>query len=158
MVLNSASAVLLSQIPAGNLIVIRIPAGPLLGMRVTAPDGTNAVVLFEADKTPTFLPLQADPLCVDLGVHAALRVTDLPGAFSRLDTAHAVGNLAIEGKSVCIIAVVPAGPNSFGGEVLVDVATGKVIVSGGAERWYVKKWQFGHLDAGGEFVNLWTKG
>jgi hypothetical protein len=93
-------------------------------------------------------------LCVDLGVHAAVRATDLPGAF----TAYAVGNLAIEGKSVCIIAVVPAGPNSFGGEVLIEVVTGKVMVSGGAERWYVQKWQFGHLDAGGELVNLWTKG
>ena len=159
MVLNSASAVLLSRIPAGNLMIMRTPAGPLLGMRATVPDGTtNAVVLFEADKTPTYLPLQADPLCVDLGVHAAVRVTDLPGAFTHLATAYVVGNLAIEGKSVCIIAVVPGGPNTFGGEVLVEVATGKVMVSGGAERWYAQKWQFGHLDARGEFVNLWAKG
>jgi hypothetical protein len=163
--LDNASAVNISQIPAGNLVIVSAQSAPelgldgsTLGMRATWADSTTpAAVLFVPEKAPTYWLFPTDPLCVDLGVRANVIAELIPGGFTTDYDAFAGGNLAIVGNSVCIIADLPLSQNAKGGMLLVDVGTGKLVLSEGSRpRWCVLKWQFGYVDARGDFTELYS--
>jgi hypothetical protein len=156
--LNNTSAVPLLGIPSGNLVVHRMADGPVVGMRVVSPDPNYPTLLiFRPMQPPVWVDLKVNPTCIDLAVRATVNVSEVPGAFTQTPDAYAAGNLAIEAKSVCVIAAVPSGPGVFSGEALVEIPSGRPLIATGAQRWYARKWQLGYLDHRGEFAELWAK-
>jgi hypothetical protein len=154
---SGAATALFSKVPVGNLCVIKYPYNPQLALRVQGIKNTsvNAAVVFEPSKHPTYMSRTDDPLCVDLGWPAAIRVPSPPSGFSAVPNSFAPGNLVIQGSTTCIIAYVPQTQSGFSGEVLIEVSTGKQVATGG-DQWFVRAWQLGITDAdSGQFHKLY---
>jgi hypothetical protein len=150
-----AAAVPFSKVKAGNLRVIKYPYNPQLALRVQGIKNptVNAAVVLDPSKHPTYMSRTDDPLCVDLGRPATIRVPSPPSGLSAVLTAYQPGNLVIQGLSICIVAYVPTTQIDFSGEIVIDVSTGKEVAASD-DRWFVSAWQLGIVD-GQQFHRLY---
>jgi hypothetical protein len=154
--LTKVATVSLSAVAVGNLCFVSLPVGPLLALRIQIPQApeAGAAIIFEASQPPTFAAFEHDnPSCLDLGVKPAIRVSSLPAEFSADNAAVRPGNLAIQGKSVCIVAQIETQARGVSPQMYVELSTGIKVAANG-DRWLARSWQIGFED-GQQFHKLY---
>jgi hypothetical protein len=154
--LRKVAVVPVSEVPIRHLFVVKVQQEAVLAIRARdnlRPEALATVLLPRGGVPPRYLWWQAQPMGLDLGTSATARVPEVPGAVTTEVRARRPGNLAIQGKSICLIAV---HPEQDGDEVWVDLSSGKVVaVSSG--HWYINNWELCFTDDEGEFHRLYGR-
>lgn len=142
-----AATVPFSEVPIGHLVTLGPPFSPVIALRIQliqAP-ANHAAVMFEAGAPPTYVHFDENPLCLDLGKFAVVRVPFDAAQFSTDHNYSTPGNLAIQGSSTCIIALLQQSRGASPRKLLFEATTGKQV-DGTYDQWFVRSWQLGVAD------------